>query len=851
MMTRLLSIYLGLITGFLTAIYAQTPYTSLHPEDPISWDPEENKIIYQEKEIILNEKNFFIDGRLSDRQIEDQPYVFNSIQQAVAHLQDGTEEEPMRLHIAPYVYWIDDPDDESIRMPERGSVPFGMTVRCNWLTLYGLSQNPQDVVLASNRGQTQGASGNYTMFFFDGDGLCVENLTLGNYCNVDLEYRLLPELNREKRSSTITQAQLAMCNGDKIVARNCQFISRLNSYPLGRGKRTLFDRCYFECTDDALAGTGVYLDCRFTFFSSKPFYQTHGTGAAFLNCDFHILTRNRQYLTKVGSPVTLVDCRFTHETDSLFIGWTQDPTDDLRCYQYNVTLNDTPILVHANKPWLTVDMTGKSVLDAYRIEYQDRILYNTYNLLQGEDEWDPMDIKTHILSVEKQLGRPLTALPTYLRITPEKEQIESGSTVAALSVVPLRFGNYASTDTNIHWSVSQEQSAYVRMNPSTTRCLVKGTNENDETQTVWIMAHTASGLESAAVLTVAPAFTEPPAFLSPPRIIKTGGTYQVEYQLNLQGRKDESLITWYRCENAEGAGAHKVAVSHRGMPEYTYQPTWADQGYYFMATIEPKHLRCHPGEAVSVYSGEPADEMPSGFFGNKWTTDFRNFPTDYQPELIPGIWTVDAYKPLDVQTFDWTPDPVRGWDYTLGMDNAKVYGLTQVSRGARLLYTPIENEYGDMSLWLEVAPCKSAGQGFGSATGQYMDIYIKFDPYTLSGYGLRILRTTKYDHAVDFMLMKYENGEAVPIPEAQSSTCFVTTCQILLKTKKTGNGQEKLYAWAGTTGSPSPSPHPEAGKEVMISTLIEASSHGGIGIQHTGSTGANATLLQKLECTWE
>ena len=35
---------------------------------------------------------------------------------------------------------------------------------------------------------------------------------------------------------------------------------------------------------------------------------------------------------------------------------------------------------------------------------------------------------------------------------------------------------------------------------------------------------------------------------------------------------------------------------------------------------------------------------------------------------------------------------------------------------------------------LNVDASKTAGQGFGSATGQYLDLYIKFDTRTLTGY---------------------------------------------------------------------------------------------------------------------
>ena len=60
-------------------------------------------------------------------------------------------------------------------------------------------------------------------------------------------------------------------------------------------------------------------------------------------------------------------------------------------------------------------------------------------------------------------------------------------------------------------------------------------------------------------------------------------------------------------------------------------------------------------------------------------------------------------------------------------------GLLQDQKGARLLYTPLDGSYGDMAITLNVDASKTAGQGFGSATGQYLDLYIKFDTRTLNG----------------------------------------------------------------------------------------------------------------------
>ena len=225
--------------------------------------------------------------------------MFNSFAEAMNHLVDGSEEMPMTVYIAPGVYWADDPDDPTVKVGKNGREPFGMVIRCQNLHLVGLTEDPRHVVLASQRGQTQGAVGNFTMFDFHGDGLEVSNLTMGNYCNVDLEFPLQPSLGRKKRSGAITQAHVAYCHGDRVVASNVRFVSRLNMNPLNGARRILFDHCHMECTDDALTGNGVYLHCDFEFYGQKPFYTTRQTGAVMLDCDFYLKSENdRSYFCK-------------------------------------------------------------------------------------------------------------------------------------------------------------------------------------------------------------------------------------------------------------------------------------------------------------------------------------------------------------------------------------------------------------------------------------------------------------------------------------------------------------------------------------------------------------------------
>ena len=502
--------------------------------------------------------------------------VFATLNEALRQAEDYAGDSVWTsIHIAPGVYWIDNPDDTSIRKPEPGeSIPYGMKVCLSRTRLVGMGDSPEDVVLASNRGQTQGAEGNFTMLHITGDDIRAENLTFGNYCNVDLNYKPDPRQSRKRRADAIVQAQLVICNGDRYEARHCRFISRLNLCPFAGARRALFEDCYFECTDDALCGTGIYRHCRFTFFSSKPFYGTSPQGALFDDCDIHSKVQGVQYLTKVSDPVTMRNCRWTSDDPNLTIEWTRKPNPKKRCLMENCTLN----------------------------------------------------------------GKPLN--------------------------VPM-----------------------------------------------------------------------------PPDVP--------------------------------------------------------------MAVTTPL------------------------------------LPMMNQPMSAQGRWTLDAYKPKDTAGYDWSVDAARpAWCYGEGMDGAEgCYGMIQNVRGARMMYTGKANErYDNQTLTVELSPCKSAGQGFGSATGQYLDLCIKFDTQTLTGYGLRFVRTPAYDKAVEVVLVEYREGDVTPICTPEKCVLFKKGCCVTLSarggvlTSKIENGDQQ---------------------QQLTATINQSNGFGGIHIQHTGSTGASATVIQSINCTYE
>lgn len=821
-------------------------YVSLDLEEPIVFGG--NYIEYNGEKIILGERAIYVDGTLTDEVIEKYEYVYNDFTKAAEAFINGTEDEPMVVYLAPYVYWIDDPDDEEIRVATSGDIPYGMVIKCNNLHLIGLNSNPSNVVLAVNRGQMQGAKGNYTMFYFDGKGTRTENLTMGNYCNVDLIYSLKSELSREKRAEAITQAQLALTNGDKIVAINCNFLSRLNTCPfVGSNGRILFKDCYVECTDDALPGTAVFLDCSFAFFSSKPFYNTLGTGAVFLNCEFDSKVEGTQYLTKAGGTVTLIDCAFTTGSENFQMEWTPEPNDALRCIQANVTVNGEQVTVAEQNPYHTVDVAGTEALKAYKLEQNGKVVYNTYNLLKGTDDWDPLNNKVEVAAMD---GSALD-YPVSMTVKPIKVTAKTG-TSDSISYGFSYFRNRKGEEIHdtVTWELEDKLKDYVTlMQNADGTCTYSVANAGRKSVSGMIYATGESGLRTGTYITVTPETLPAPSILNAALSIGASNKYdtsvaKVSYELDAEGQ-DISAISWYRCSNSNGHGKIITAVSRLNKPEYEYKLTMGDVGYYIIAEIKPREEGSEFGETVTLVTDRVISAEDN--LCMEIATDFQNMPTTAHNRIIEGFFTMGGYKPLDTAEYDWEATKGPAWTYGEGEGDANGTGLLQSVQGARMLYTPVKGTYGNMSVELVVAPCKSAGQGFGSATAQYMDVYIKFDTTSLTGYALRIERTNKYSNGVDFTLMEYKDGVTSAISESVSASCYNATCTIELQVV---NG--KFSAHVETTHEQSKEQKAAGLQHVVdLSADIEENEFGGSGIMHTGTVGANATKLHQMNIRWD
>ena len=902
-----LGLFVGVISRASAADYVG--YAALDQSQPVSFDGKTVK--WNSRTFTLDENTLFLDYRLQPAQLAGNPYAFNNFKDAAKALKNGTADKPMMLLTAPGVYWVDDPDDPAIR-GTNGSAPLGMTIACNHLYFYGLNSKWENVVFAVNRGQTQGSAGNFTMFQIQGTGLKSENVTFGNYCNVDLKFPLVPSLGRKRRADAIAQAQLFSYNGGDGVAINSAFVSRLNLLPFAR----TYLNCHVESVGHA-GGASTYVNCDLEFYGVN-----FSGGRNFLNCDITFKPgpgalqgrgpHRFGFVDGTGAGGACIDVRFHRSQEmidrniALEVSWDRVPqAATTRGYQNNVTMDGKPYVIQeVATPGATVVIAdGSDLLRAFKVTQGGRTYYNVPNISGA----DPFGYAAAIKAVAKAAGKDenyYLSIPISAALRPsgappapggpvapggpagaggrggrggpggpgglaglgfggnQTTTIRSGQTTASLtaSVAPA---GYASSAALGKWQFTANNPGVVELTPGANGSVtVTGKNNTAAPVDVIIVAKNELGLEACARVKVEPAFVEPPTFARTPAITPAAnGRVTLGYALNLGSnlRTDESSIIWYRCTDAQGANPMKVAVSRRNKPEIAYTLSDGDVGSYLMATIQPKHSVSEAGPMQTVYSRAVVTKDDVKI--HAIDTDFQNFPADPQPKILPGTWTVDGYFAPEAVTENKSPRYTassNSWTYGQGNSGSiDYYGLYQTARGAQLLYTPAGGGYGDMTVRAKFAPAKNTGQGFGSATDQFLEVYIKYDTATKTGYAFRIQRlTTEEINAIGykgagavagcaFFVVKYTNGVMAPASKKIMSSAFVAECAVELTVK---NG--RLLASATSTEEVRSGDAFDFPREVRFDLPVETNSYGGTGMLFTGTVGVNAVLVTGWQTSW-
>ncbi len=925
MYQKIIAIFLAVVFAIsLAATVVLAAGTQLNaPLDPSSPvylydDGITGSIVYGEQTIQLGPHALYVDGTLTKAQIAAmpsymQPYVFNDVSGSVdkddkiavvpylnglkGQGNDGTAANPVNVYIAPYVYWCDDYKDQTIVTSASPNGLFGTVISCNYLKLNGLTNDRNKVILCGNRGQSYGANGNWTVFKITSNGFATQHLTIANYCSIPLDYPLKPSLSMAARTSTITQAQLASLSGDMAYAYDTSFRSRLNLLPFS-GTRTLYNQCHFESTADSIAGGSgvVYLNCDFDFYSECPAGGT--SGVSFLGCVFRIHGTDSQGFGKSPGAVTAVDCKYYTDPgvtiDPKNIVWSvyaDSKLPTLRGYQYNVTLNDQPITISGASPYnQTTDMKDYlELLKAYKFTHNGQTYYNTYNLLRGSDGWDPLGIKA---IANEALGND-TRIPTALTL-----KLASGSSATLTSGDSTTLTaslNITATMGSLTWSVVGPDASAVSFTTTgnNATATINLPADQDIPETFMIQARNELGLCGAYQITVNPTPTDAPSFVVNPTVSNpSNGQVSVSYRIST-AKPDKSYVTWFRCTDASGANPIAVAVTRypdivNDLPVDSYTLTEGDVGYYLMASVAPKDIRSLVGTALTAVTRKAV--ISADVKRQYVETDFKNFVTDGSLiTKVPtaGFWTVNQYIPVD--TTDFTTYPWRKatqmiavnnnapFTYGTGQDGAAGYGLMPAIQGGEVLYTPATGTIGDMKVTLQADPEKTGGQGFGSATNQYLDLFINYDPITRNGYSVRVERTPIQSDGVNISLMEFKNGYSYYLPIEQDSNVtdadqakwgnsngvnpdakqtiktigYLANCTIAVWTK--GN---KIYASLNTNNTTALTQNQLAEgliQNVTLSATMDAYLQAGnsAGFVNTGTISAgNRTMIHNLKIEW-
>ncbi len=691
--------------------------------------------------------DILVDGNLAQDDAANKK--FKTLQAAYEAAPAGTEAHPTVIGLKPNVY----------PLPSTVSRTPSLRITKNWITFLGLTNNRRAVVLADNRGNQQGADDNGYILDVNATGFSLRNLTVLNYCNTDYEYPGDPRKNLIKRSDVITQAVALQCQGDKHVYENVAFLSRLDTTFI-RTARSYFKNVFIEGTDDWMGGgqMSVWEDSTLVYSVGRGVMSS--SNIVFFNCRFEAAQRMQFYKVEFGSaarPVALINCVVPPNTT-----WSRGKITP-RPSQYSLTYR---VKYPDGQPAVIPDGTvGPPTFD-YARELSERELsaYNPWNLLRAPtagpaDNWDPAGVRV------KYEPAGQSDLPFRIALTGGAPTIRTdgpGATIGA-TVTPAR-----ATDATITWST---KSDLVTLNATTgPKVVVTGRNLTEYAEWIPINATASNGFFVTAWVFVEPKFIDPPAVIAGPTLNPPDkGTVSVTYQLDLRGKLDQSLVSWWICDDATGAHPRIVAVSRGNQPLKSLALTPGYVGKFLRVGIQPKHNISDPGPSVQAMSVQPV--AASDLMATTVSVDFKSWLPETNETCGNGLWAV-----------------LGTWVTVAEEKFSSGYGVHPTTPGS-LLYQR-DAATGDMQFDLVMTPEKTEGTGFSipgspADSGErnlHADILIKYDPRTKNGYALRFWRTTQSAAKCMFQFYKIENGAGSPLDDRQVlSGVFKPTTQLTIK----------------------------------------------------------------------
>lgn len=688
------------------------------------------------------------------------------------------------VYIAPGVYWTDETYRQGFPFDDSGFViappNVGLTVLGDNISFIGLTENADDVRICGNRGEGGarglGAGGSwYTLAV--STGFRAENITIANYAQEDLVYPRDPSQNLPKRIDSKNHAEVlsgASRDIDRMEFRNVRFVGYLNMMAGFSPRRAYFRDCFFQCTDDSVFGGGinVYEHCTFHHFGNHPTWSGAQAGGinVLLGCELVGMPQMSHpflSLAKNASPgngarasaiYAVIDCHFSGRIGEVI--WENKTREDARYAVHGNTIGPErrPLLISPDAPQLSVEYDG-AALQAFKVGDE----YNVYNLLKGDDGWDPK-------GQYRPGWAPYANLPYRFLVGSTGKELDSAASGEANTVVlNAAPAPVSAVDLRqVRWEYDRALLEGREDAAAGTLTLSAKPNMTGDVVETPVTCTLPNGIAAGLTLRIRPLPVAPPVLKISGPVRLGGGKARITYRTDRPGYRDVSRIDWYRVRGAEKVHVGTSRCDAEGLfledPFREYPLSRYDVGYRLRAEITPKYAFSPEGTPYVVETRRAVREKDVA--GTALETDFKNvFLATEDPATTRGRWFFDNPAGL--------PDP---WLWGIGSNGSDGrWGLSNNNvrqPDPALLVFGREGAFGDVSFMVDYSTSKVEGQGFGGS-GCYFDVMVKYDPASRSGYGVRIERVPATTNGTRWTLCRYEGASCTALTEGVlAATCM-------------------------------------------------------------------------------
>ena len=741
----------------------------------------------------LDETHLLLNAYATPAELES-PYIAATLQtlgELSANRRTLTLPAGTTVYIAPGVYWTDETYRQGFPFDDSGFViappNVGLTIMGDNISFIGLTDNADDVRICGNRGeggaQGLGAGGSwYTLAV--STGFHAENITIANYAQEDLVYLRDPSQNISKRIDSKNHAEVLSAAGrgvDRMYFRNVRFVGYLNMMAGFSPRRAYFKDCFFQCTDDSIFGgqINVYENCTFHHFGNHPTWSGAAAGGinALLGCRLvgvPQMTQTTLSLAKNASPgngaqasaiYAIIDCDFSGRIEA--VEWENHVREDARYAVHGNTLHGRPLVISPAAPQLSVEY-GPEALKAFKVGNE----YNVYNLLKGDDGWDPK-------GQYRPEWAPYANLPYRFLVGSSGKELDSAAegetNRVVLTAAPAPAGSVDLRQVRWEYDTALLDG---RIDPAAgTLTLSARPNHAGAIVEAPVSCVLTNGVRAGLTLRIRPVPVPAPV-LTKPAIRVQDGLAVLSYRLDQPDLRDVSRIEWYREAGPGRTDGVHVGTSRNDTaglfvddPFLEYPLSKYDVGCWLRAVITPKYaFSADAPQTVTVWTRRAI--RAKDVRARVLETDFKNVFIATEPRTTArGRWFFDNET--------GTPDP---WVWGIGSNGSDGrWGLCNNMRQPEppLMVFGQEGDYGDMSLTVDYSSSKVEGQGFGGS-GCYMDVMVKYDPATRSGFGVRIERVPATTNGTLWTLYRFAEGEKAVLSEGVLAATFMPQSTLTL-----------------------------------------------------------------------